>query len=176
MTISTIVNIILCVLSFILSSISLIFVVITIKQNSKMIENFTRPYVQIFFDSIQIGQPTGYFIIKNFGTSYAKIIALNFNDTIKNHPKDFVDISSIFNGLVGNGIAPGQKFIIPFKLYQFHGTTALFDITYSSEHKTYHQHTEILVSNLGGIVKPRLKDDFTTSVSYSLQEIVERIM
>ena len=43
MEISDWINVILCILSFILAAISVITVVITLKQNSKMIENSTRP-------------------------------------------------------------------------------------------------------------------------------------
>lgn len=67
MDISTVVNIILCILSFILAAISLIFVVITVRQNSalwkqnnEMIENSTRPYITIYFDYAQFGSPTGF--------------------------------------------------------------------------------------------------------------------
>ena len=42
MDVSTIVNIILCVLSFILAAISVVTVVITLRQNNKMIEESTR--------------------------------------------------------------------------------------------------------------------------------------
>lgn len=176
MDISTIVNIILCVLSFVLASISLIFVVITIRQNSKMIENATRPYIEIYFDYSQTTSPNGYFVLKNFGTSSAEIISLKYNDSIKNHPKAFADISAILDGFIGNFIAPGQKFIVPFKLYDFQGSNAIFDITYSSGKKIYKQHTEILVSNYGKLVKPRVVNDNMKSISFSLQEIVERLM
>ena len=43
---STIVNIILCVLSFILAAISVVTVVITLRQNNKMIEESTRPVIK----------------------------------------------------------------------------------------------------------------------------------
>ena len=47
MDLSTKVNIVLSVLSFILAAISIVTVVITLRQNNKMIENSTRPYVSI---------------------------------------------------------------------------------------------------------------------------------
>ena len=45
MDISTVINIVLCVLSFILAVISVVTVVITLRQNNRMIEESTRPYV-----------------------------------------------------------------------------------------------------------------------------------
>ena len=47
MDVSTIVNIILCVLSFILAAISVVTVVITLRQNNKMIEESTRPFIYL---------------------------------------------------------------------------------------------------------------------------------
>ena len=45
MDVSTIVNIVLCVLSFILAVISVVTVVITLRQNNRMIEESTRPFI-----------------------------------------------------------------------------------------------------------------------------------
>ena len=52
MDISTIVNIILCVLSFLLAVISVVTVIITLKQNSKMIEESSRAVISIYGESI----------------------------------------------------------------------------------------------------------------------------
>ena len=48
MEVSDWINVILCILSFILAVISVITVIITLKQNSKMIKNSTRPYVVVY--------------------------------------------------------------------------------------------------------------------------------
>lgn len=48
MDFSTKVNIILAVLSFLLAVISIVTVVITLRQNHTMIENATRPYLCIY--------------------------------------------------------------------------------------------------------------------------------
>ena len=52
MDISTVVNIVLCILSFILALISIVTVVITLRQNHTMIENATRPYICVYGESI----------------------------------------------------------------------------------------------------------------------------
>ena len=101
MDLSTTVNITLAVLSFLLAAISIVTVVITLRQNNKMIENSTRPYICIYFDYTQFGEPTGYFVVKNFGASAAYIDSLTYNDVIKRHPKSLADISTIFDGLSG---------------------------------------------------------------------------
>ena len=74
MDVATIVNIILCVLSFILAVISVVTVVITLRQNNKMIEESTRPVISIYTDEINAGNPLFYLVVKNFGKSPAYII------------------------------------------------------------------------------------------------------
>lgn len=104
------------------------------------------------------------------------IDSLTYNDVIQNHPKSLADISTIFDGLSGNSIAPGQKFFAPFKLYEYKGGAAVFDIHYHSGKKHYSEHFEIAVANYGKLVKPRLVDKEYHAISYPLQEISERLM
>lgn len=181
--VSIIVNIILCILSFILALISVITVIITIRQNSKMlklnnkmIENSVRPYVDIYFDYTQMGSPTGYFIVKNFGSSSAMITSLSYNEAIKNYPNTLSNLSAIFDGLVNNAIAPNQKFIAPFKLPDYTGEIAIFDITYTANDIIYTNHIEININNYGKLVKPRRANEDLHAITYPLQEIAERLM
>ena len=81
MDVSTIVNIILCVLSFILAAISVVTVVITLRQNNKMIEESTRPFISVYTDEINAGNPFFYLVIKNFGKSTAYITNLSMTLT-----------------------------------------------------------------------------------------------
>ena len=62
MEISDWINVVLCILSFVLAVISVITVIITLKQNSKMIKNSTRPYV-VAYKNITYFQNTNYYII-----------------------------------------------------------------------------------------------------------------
>ena len=176
MDLATKINILLCILSFLLALISVVTVVITLRQNSKMISNSTRPYITIYFDYSQMGTPTGYFVIKNFGSSSAIIESLTYNEPIKNHPITLANLPAIFDGLIGNTIAPGQKFFAPFKLYDYSGGIAVFDVSYKSGRKKYREHIEINVNNYGKFTKPRLEDSEHKTLSYPLQEIAERLM
>ena len=102
MDLSTKVNIVLSVLSFILAVISIVTVVITLRQNNKMIENSSRPYVCIYFDYIQCGEPTGYFVVKNFGASSALLIRLHIMTLykiIRNHLLIFQPSLMVFLGI-----------------------------------------------------------------------------
>ena len=67
MDVSTIVNIILCVLSFILAAISVVTVVITLRENNKVIEEATRPIISVYTDELNAGNPFFDLVIENFG-------------------------------------------------------------------------------------------------------------
>ncbi len=176
MDISTKVNLALCILSFILAAVSVVTVVVTLRQNSKMIESSTRPYINIYFDYSQMGNPNGYFIVKNFGASSATITSLTYSESIKKHPTSLSDLPAIFDGLIGSTVVPNQKYLAPFKLYEYSGDAAIFTITYKSARRTYKDRFEINVCNYGKLVKPRLEDKNYKAISYPIQEIAERLM
>ena len=48
--------------SLLTSIIAIVISLVTLLQNSKMIENATRPYITIYFDYSQMGEPTGYIL------------------------------------------------------------------------------------------------------------------
>lgn len=83
MGIATITNIVLCVLSSILVAISVVTVVITLRQNSKMIEESTRSAISIYTGEINTGTPFFYLIIKNFGKSPAYITKFEYDFDFK---------------------------------------------------------------------------------------------
>lgn len=163
--------------SFITGIVAIFISVITLRQNSKMIEASSRPCIVIYFDFTQNGMPVGYFIVKNFGMSSAVIDSLTYNDVIRKQPTSFTRMPAIFDGLVGNIIAPGQKILVPFKPMEYPGGIAKFDISYHTAKKTYTEHFEILVENYGQLTKPRhVINKEIDSISYPLQEISERLM
>ena len=79
MALSDWINAVLCVLSFILAVISVITVIITLKQNNKMIENSTRPYIAIYSNVTYFQDTKFYIILKNFGQSGAMIESFTCN-------------------------------------------------------------------------------------------------
>lgn len=81
-----IVNIILSILSFALAAISVITVVITLKQNNKMLEANSRPYVVAYL-VYQEAPSHIYLCIKNFGNTSAIVKSLNITPEILLHKK-----------------------------------------------------------------------------------------
>lgn len=168
---------ILAISSFILSVTSVVTVIITIRQNKRILEASTRPYVRIYFDHTQMGEPIGYFVIKNFGNSSAKITSLSYNDVVKGQPTSLCNVTGILDGLVGNSICPNQKFLLPIRPSKSPCGTCTFDISYQSSSKSYTEHIEINIEQYGDLTKPRMgDDDVMRVVAYPLQEIAERLM
>ncbi len=74
MEISDWINVMLCILSFILAVISVITVIITIKQNSKMIKNSARPYIVIYSNSTYFQDVKSRLNIKGIGIDTFKLV------------------------------------------------------------------------------------------------------
>lgn len=81
-----IVNIILSILSFALAAISVITVIITLRQNNKMLESNSRPYVVAYL-VYQESPSHIYLCIKNFGNTSAIVKSLNIIPEISLHKR-----------------------------------------------------------------------------------------
>lgn len=176
LTISTIIY---GALALLLSAISIIITIITIRQNSRMLEASTRPYISIYFDYSNLGEPIGYFIVKNFGQSSGQIISLSYNDVVTQQSTKYCNVTAVFDGLVNNSIAPNQKFFVPIPLQNSPDGICTFDVSYRSSKKTYTEHFEIVVKQLGKLSKSRIVNHQYKEyklISYPLQEIAERLM
>jgi len=89
-----------------ISLISIIIAVKTLKTTQKSIEDANKPYISCYIDMNEVGHFKKYFIIKNFGKTPATILDIQFSETIKGlGRKGKVD------SLKGSLIAPNQKFI-----------------------------------------------------------------
>lgn len=156
MNISVIVNIVLSILSFILAALSLIFVIITIRQNNKMIESSTRPYVVVYNDLVNgAATPIQFLIIRNFGQSAATIQSLEIT------PKVHVRYSDeIFKYMKNQVIAPGQSYSTAFKLDD---SSVILNaaIVYTSESKTYSENYSISQKAISDNVHSKVKVEDT---------------
>lgn len=82
MSISDIINCVLCILSFILAAVSVVTVVVTLKQNNKMLEADARPYVVAYFSYDEYA-PNLFLCIRNFGKTAAIIDKLTISPGVK---------------------------------------------------------------------------------------------
>lgn len=175
MDIATIVNIMLCVLSFILAAISVVTVVITLRQNNKMIEESTRPVISIYTEEINAGEPFFYLVVKNFGQSPAYITKFeydfNFNGCYKiRNDKDYL------KKLTKSVLAPGQSRICMLD-YAKIDKEVTFIISYQSSVKI--SYTETFTIDLkAGVSMPYGKvateGKELRTISYTLQEMLQK--
>lgn len=179
MDLSTIVNIVLSILSFVLAAISVVTVVITLKQNNQMIESTSRPYIAISFDVMNTGSNRSVFIIKNYGQSSAYIDDFSFNDVISKHSQPGIPLVKLFDFIPNSSIAPNQKIIIPVdEISKFDFTDiAVFSVKYSYCNKKYEDTFHIPIGEYRKFTKVRHDNsNVQKNISYTLQEIAERII
>lgn len=177
LTISDIIQIVGILMSLLTSIIAIIISVISLRQNSKTIKETFRPYVTIYFEAMQLGTPMGYFVVKNFGQNSARIIDCSYNDAIRNNKQTIADLRLFFDNLINVHLAPGQKYVIPCRLSDFHDDVAIFTLIYGDEIIQYTEHVRIHVSNYKKYIKPRfVSNNENKNISYPLQEIAEKLL
>lgn len=141
------------VVSTLTSLIAIIISVRTLKQNSKMIEDSSRPYIGIYGMSTYICNRHYYIIIKNFGQSVAHIKSLSYDfDLAKLSLHDRFDP---FGNIDGASIAPGQSYrcAIDFdKVSKDELSVINFHIKYSSNTRDYEDEISLKIDgNLGNL-------------------------
>jgi len=169
MTISDKITLFGAIASFVLSGLSILFVAITLKQNHKMIENATRPYIAVKYEAIVLPQGmVRYVVVKNYGQTGAHISKMLCTGNAKQELLERV------NMLSGTFLAPGQRVIYYFGESN-PDAPEIITVSYSYKgigKQEYQEETELRL--VVGTIAKRSKDD--EAVAYSLQEIVERML
>ena len=172
---STIVNIILCVLSFILAAISVVTVVITLRQNNKMIEESTRLVISVYTDEINAGNPFFYLIVKNFGKSPAYITKFEYDFDFKGCYKIRKD-RDYWEGLNNAALAPGQSRICTLD-YAKIDKEVTFTLEYHSGAKKVYS-DKFTIDLKAGVSMPYGKvateGKELRTISYALQEMLQK--
>lgn len=181
MQISDWINTALCILSLILAIISVITVVITLRQNAKMMESSTRPYISIYGAVTNFQDVMFYIVIRNFGQSAATITLFNIDFDLSQFI--YNNNARPFEHIVGTTLAPNQSLQYPInhlKLFKSVGNHCEmhFNIAYKSANKSY---TDASIVNLSAytdfsIMRANTKDSELKIISYTLQDIAERIL
>lgn len=177
MSISDWINVILCILSFVLAVISVVTVVVTLRQNHKMIQNSTRPYVVAEAQVTNFQSPTFYLVIKNFGNSGAVIKEMECDIDLRlvSYREEHIP----FSNLNETFIAPRQAITccldsLKFKENKIKGfnirikyTDGLMD--YSEE---YYINYKAFIFSVNVRAATQGKEMMT--ISYALQDLVEK--
>ncbi len=157
---------------------SIIISIVTLKQNSRMIEESTRPVISIYSECINTGIPTLYIVIKNFGQTAATITKFNYDF-------DFLNSKAYMGGsnnkdwlkdLVNSTLAPNQSRICCLE-YSNINVPVTFDLEYKTSNKTYNE--KITINLKGGSSMLVMKSDDSgdnglANISYTLQEMLQK--
>ncbi len=176
LTPSNIIEITGIIVSLITSLIAILISLKTLRQNSTMIKESTRPYISIYSRTTNFQEPGYYLVIKNFGKSGAYITSLKCNYDLSkySYKEDHVP----FKHLNGNFIAPGQSFICnidPLKLYKAPDLLH-FSIEYKSNDTVYSDYFTIDPKADSDLIQTRAATPGKElrNISYTLQDLVEK--
>ena len=139
MEISVITNICLCILSFLLAVVSVVTVIVGLKQNSRMLENESRAYVAIYGEITYTPHLVFYLIVKNFGKSSASIISFECDRDLSIFA--YIEKFTPFSHMENISIAPGQSFRCALQHFPLFGSgipSINFKITYKSNRSEEH--------------------------------------
>lgn len=177
MTIGDWINVILCILSFVLAAISVVTVVITLRQNKKMIEESNRPYISVYGDETNFSSPQFYIILKNFGKTGAVIKTLDCDIDLSKY--SYNTGITPFQNIVGTMLAPNQNFVCNIdnmKLSADSVEVMNFHIVYTANNKEYDEYYPVnyLALKKNITTKSATKDKELKAISYTLQEMVQK--
>lgn len=178
MDLATKINIGICMASFILAVVSVVTVLITIRQNNRMIECSTRPYICVYGQLVNLGDIQFYIVAKNFGASPATITKFETEPDLSDCHLQTQPPRIHLEGVVNTTIAPGQSriclldfFKVPNKVIQFH-------IEYTSGKKKYSESFSSNIKAGTDMLKSKYGSDNADpdlhAISYTLQEILQR--
>lgn len=169
--------------STVVSIISITIAVFSLKQNNKMLESSSRPYISIYLRKINVTRPEHYIVVKNFGSSAALIkkfeadVDLKLLNPSRNFPEDIFPFSNIVNTLIAPNQSLFSYFILDKALEHFENIT--FDIEYSSDSKTYKDTITLNLKSTFGNLELSARDasnleDSLKLLSLSAYDLVRR--
>lgn len=153
--------------------VSIIISLLTLRQNSKMIEEESRPYITVYGASTNLSSPKYYVVVKNFGKSGAIIDQFSYTPELH----QFRDSKIPFQHMVGTFIAPGHSFYVPVDLRDKEYVSKIkFFIRYHCGKKHYSEDALLNIDAYAEHPKIRSGPDGheLRVIAYTLQEFVER--
>lgn len=179
MTPSDIIQVFGIIVALVVGIASIAISVFSLRQNSKMIEESTRPVISIYGAMTTLGSVQQfYFVIKNFGqtpTTITKFIS-DYNFSI-NQAYSINNGHDWLSNLNGAHLAPGQSKICALN-YENVSQPVTFTLEYKTIVKTYNE--QITVNLKAGTTMPieksnaKSEKDELRNISYTLQEMIQR--
>lgn len=156
--------------------IAAIISVLSLRQNSKMIENSTRPYITVYSGVTSFQNSVFYFIVKNFGVSSAVITNFSSDVDLGNYP--YPPGSTPFAHIEGATIHPVQSFKASVDIVRLikDCSEVTFDLTYRCGKKTYSEHISIDLYLLtdSPSLHASTRDAELRVISFALQDMIIR--
>lgn len=176
LTPTDIIEIIGIIASLLTSIVAIAISIKTLKQNSTMIEESTRPYIVLYSQTTNFQSPSFYIIMKNFGQTGAVVTSIDCDHDLLQY--SYNKKYTPFSHFPGTFVAPGQAFLCNIdkkKLFQnpvvFH-----FSVTYEANGKTYSDSFSINPKASSDLVQTRASTQGNELgiISYTLQDLVEK--
>lgn len=179
LNISDIIQLIGIIATSLTSIIAIIISVVSLRQNSKMIEESSRPNIGVYIDSTNFSQPIIYLVIKNFGNS-ASVIT-EFKCDIDLSEFAYIPKAIPFNNIVGTTLNPNQKLVYPLKPRDSNNIR-ITDMNIKVSYKTFkRKYSENIFLNLDAYFNEMTlrsydKNEPIKSISYAVQDISEKML
>lgn len=179
MDISLIVNICLSISSFLLAVMSVIILIVTIRQNNRMPENESRAYLSIYGDTTNYHGVNFYLILKNFGKSSAMITSLECDTDLS--PFSYMEKLVPFSHIVNTSVVPGQSFKCSLQqvpLFRSGIPSITFKLSYESNEKKYDDVCCISLQAYTGLIitNASTKNQEIDIIARTLQDINRRLL
>ena len=180
MDISVIVNICLSISSFLLAFISVVILVVTIRQNHLILESESRAYLSIYAETTDAHGVTLYLILKNFGKSNALITHWECDTDLA--PFALIEGFVPFSHMEDASIAPNQsyKYALIQEYLKLSGIQSLnFSISYKCNKKSYSESICVSLPPLWDELHtnaPSKDETEIKTISRTLQDINRRML
>ena len=170
------INVAAVIVALFVGVISIIIALFTLRQNSKMIEESTRPYIALYSDYTYFQNAQYYVILKNFGNTGEVITKFESSYDLGK----LVYFGKPFEHIVGTFVAPNQSFKVVLSLASFQNAPKSidFEIEYKTSCKTYVESITLNINATTEILLSRAntKDKELQIISYALQDLCEKHM
>lgn len=134
LTLSDFIQIVGILISLLTSIVAIAISIFTLRQNSKMIEESTRPVIAIYS---KYSQDFLYIVIKNHGSSPARIRKLTCSHSFADEETTTRESGDIFEKYQNSLLAPGSCCLCPLHGNKLQAEQLDFYIEYSSSSRTY---------------------------------------
>lgn len=174
LTPSDIIEIIGIAASLITSIVAIAISLKTLKQNSLMIEDSTRPYISVYIGTTYFSSITVYLILKNFGSTSAVITKFKADIDLTPYAYDIDRIP--FSNIVGASLCPGEAIQYPVQLENAPDDMRFLNISIEY-HSSTHRYSENICLNLSAHFDAvHIRSKSNQSASYALQDIAEKLL